>query len=208
MISIVLILAFLLYMDVLSTSLTILAIAGIITVIGYKWPFIFKHASIFYSLAVVLSVISVVFYTSDVVTYITRGFMGYALFFTVMMMGVLPNKWTITRQLKKNRGVFSIMGFILISPHAFLHVFGFFNSINLFGIVAYVLMIPLTIISFRIIRNEISPKDWFTIQKAAYAIYIVLFAHLLFVGNWEDKVVYAVLATLYVNNKLWKEFKS
>jgi len=194
-------------MGVFSTALTIVTIAGIIITIGYKWPYIFKHASIYYIVALILSVVSVVFYTNDLVSYIVKGYLGYALFFTVMMMGVLPNKWTLTRNLKRNRGVFSILGFILISPHAFLHVFGFFSSINLFGIVAYVLMIPLTIISFRVIRKEISPKDWFTIQKAAYAIYIVLFAHLLFVGLWEDKVVYAVLATLYINNKLWKEFR-
>ena len=196
MISIILVLALLLYMGVLSTSLTILALAGIVAVVGYKWPMLFKHASIFYVLSLIIAVLSVVFYTSEYVTYITRGYLGYALFFIVMMVGVLPNKWTFSRNIKRNRGVFSILGFLLISPHAFLHVFGFFSTINLFGIIAYVLMIPLTIISFRVIRKQISPKDWFTIQKAAYLIYIMLFTHIIWVGSWIDKVVYAVLATL------------
>ena len=68
-------------------------------------------------------------------------------------------------------------------------------------------MVPLTIISFQIIRREIDNKDWIMIQKAAYGIYLILFVHLLFVAEWENKVVYAVLFTLYLNNKLIKELK-
>jgi len=195
-------------MNVLSTSLTIVTLAAMISVIGYKWPNVFKKAYIWYILGLIVAVLAVVFYRSNLVLYITRGYLGYAFFMVVMMVGVLPNRWTLSRNLKRHRGVFSILGFIMISPHAFLHVFGFFYNINLFGIVAYVLMIPLTIISFRIIRKEIAVKDWFTIQKAAYGIYISLFIHLLMVGAWEDKIVYAVVATLYINNKLLKEFKT
>ena len=124
-----------------------------------------------------------------------------------MFMGVLPNKWTLTRNLKKNRGVFSILAFMLISPHAIGHIFGFLGSVNLFGIIAYAIMVPLTIISFRVIRKEINPKDWFTIQKAAYLVYIALFTHLILISAWENKIVYAVLLTLYVNNKLIKEYR-
>ena len=48
----------------------------------------------------------------------------------------------------------TILGFILITPHAFLHAFGFFTTIDLFGIATYVVMIPLTLVSFKIINVE------------------------------------------------------
>ena len=124
-----------------------------------------------------------------------------------MMVGVLPNKSELARKIKKVRGVLSIMSFILITPHAMLHIFQIYSGVNLFGIVSYALMLPLTIISFQIIRREMKPKDWITVQKGAYIIYIALFAHLLWVGLWPDKVIYAILFTLYVNNKLIKELK-
>jgi DMSO/TMAO reductase YedYZ heme-binding membrane subunit len=124
-----------------------------------------------------------------------------------MFTGVLPEKWKITRLMIKTRGAFSIIGFILISPHAFLHLFNVFEGINLFGIIAYALMVPLTIISFKTIRREINPRDWKIIQKASYFIYFSLFLHLLLVGDWFDKIIYAIVLTLYINNKLIKEYK-
>ena len=124
----------------------------------------------------------------------------------VMFAGVFPQKWTLTKNLRRNRGVFSILAFLFITPHAILHVLGVIGVVNLYGLAAYILMVPLTIISFRVIRKEIDPKDWFRIQKAAYAIYVLLFVHLLVVSSFENKIVYAVLLTLYVNNKFYKEF--
>lgn len=207
MISIILVLSLILYIGVLPNALNILAIAGIITAIGYKYKNLFNKAYVFYIIALVISGISLFFYRESYFLFINRGFIGYGFLFVVMMMGVLPNKWTLTRNLKKNRGVFSILAFILITPHAVSHVFGLLGGINIFGIIAYVIMVPLTVISFRVIRKEIDVADWFKIQKAAYLIYLVLFAHLIMVARWENKIVYAVLLTLYVNNKLIKEYR-
>jgi DMSO/TMAO reductase YedYZ heme-binding membrane subunit len=69
-------------------------------------------------------------------------------------------------------------------------------------------MVPLTFISFKVIRKEMSSKDWFQIQKIAYVIYITLFVHLLVVSEGMDTIFYAVFATLYINNKLIREFKT
>jgi DMSO/TMAO reductase YedYZ heme-binding membrane subunit len=157
--------------------------------------------------AFLVSIASIVWFKEAIVTFIVRGYVGYSMFLVVMMVGVLPNKWTISRNIKKYRGVLSILGFVLITPHAFLHVFGFLDDVNLFGIIAYVLMVPLTIISFQIIKKEISPQDWLTVQKAAYIIYGALFLHLIVVADWFDKIIYAVLLVLYLNNKLYKEFR-
>jgi DMSO/TMAO reductase YedYZ heme-binding membrane subunit len=196
-----------LYLGVLPNSVNILVVSGIVTVLAYLYRNLHKYEVYYYVLALVVSTLSIVFYSEGVFAYINNGIIGYGLLFTVMFCGVIPNKWQLTRHLKMNRGVFSILSFILITPHAALRVFSVIGSVNLFGIAAYVIMVPLTIISFKVIRKEIEPKDWFTIQKGAYIIYIILFIHLIMVASWLDKVVYAVLLTLYVNNKLIKEFK-
>jgi DMSO/TMAO reductase YedYZ heme-binding membrane subunit len=207
LVGVVLLLLMVLILDVVSTAYNILAIAGIVTVLSYKWNHIFKPAVVWYFVAFVLGILSIVYYQSPLVTYIIRGYLGYGIFLVVMMVGVLPNKWTFTRNIKKVRGQLSILGFLFITPHAFLHVFAYLDGVNLFGIAAYVLMIPLTLVSFTIIKKEIRPKDWNAIQQGAYLIYGLLFIHLLMVGDWPDKIVYAVLLTLYLNNKLIKEWK-
>lgn len=206
MIGIILVLLMLLIVNVMTVSLNILAVAGIFTALLYKWPRIFQVRIVWYIGSLVLAVLAVIFHAEEWMYYVTRGYLPYAIFFIVMMVGIFPNHWTLSRSIKKHRGTLSIIGFILISPHAVLHVFEVFEGINLFGIVAYVLMVPLTIISFQVIKREIKPKDWLMVQKAAYIIYLALFAHLLWVGEWFDKVIYGMLLILYVNNKLLKEF--
>jgi DMSO/TMAO reductase YedYZ heme-binding membrane subunit len=160
-----------------------------------------------YPLGLILGVISVFFYKDFYLRYVLNGLIGYGFFLVVMMVGVLPNKWTLSRRIKKVRGNLSILGFILISPHALMHIFGVFGTIDLFGIAAYALMVPLTIISFKVIKREIKPADWLKIQKGAYGIYLLLFVHLLVVSSWENKIIYAVIVTIYINNKLIKEFR-
>lgn len=205
MVSILLVLFGLLVFGILPNSLIILTLAFMIVIIVYRFPKIFKNVVIVYLVAVLLSIASVFVYDSIYLLYIYKGYLGYAFFMVVMFIGVLPKKFLLTRQLYRFRGELSVLGFIFISSHAFLHLFGHLG-IDLFGIVSYVLMIPLTFISFRVIKNEMDLKDWFRIQKVAYVIYIGMFVHLLFVSEGIDVVFYAVYLTLYVNNRLLKEF--
>lgn len=207
MIGVIMVLVTLLVLGILPNSLDVLVVSSIVTIISYKYRDFFKKSYIFYLIALVVVVVSVIFYKENWTYLVIKGIIGYGFIVVVMFVGVLPNKWTLTRNIKMNRGIYSILAFILISPHAMLRVFGIIGSINLFGIAAYVIMIPLTIVSFKIIRKEIEPKDWLNIQKAAYGIYVVLFIHLIYVAGYPDKIVYAVLLTLYVNNKLIKEFR-
>lgn len=207
MITVILVLLLLLITNVMTTSLNILAISGILIAIIYKWNKVFQKAIFWYILTSILAIVAVIFHDVNLAYYVTKGYISFALIWVVMMVGVLPNKSELARKIKRVRGVLSIMSFILITPHAMLHIFQIYSGVNLFGIVSYALMLPLTIISFQIIRREMKPKDWITVQKGAYLIYIALFAHLLWVGLWPDKVIYAILLTLYVNNKLIKELK-
>jgi len=207
MIGVLLLLIAILVFDVLPKAFTILVISGLFTVLIYKYDILFKKSYILYIISLVLSVLSVVFYKEIYFKYIIQGLFGYGAFLVVMMVGVLPNKWTLSRKIKKYRGELSITGFILIAPHAMLRIFGIVSYVDLFGVAAFVVMIPLTFLSFKTIKKQVNPRDWIRILKGAYIVYFALFVHLLVVSAWENKIVYAVLLTLYLNNKLLKEFK-
>lgn len=207
MIGTFLILLVLVVLGVLNNSLTVVTLGLIITLVSYKFKDLYKKAHIFYIIAVIVTVLGIVFYEDYYTRIIQGGLLGYSFILVVMMIGVFPNKYELTRHVKRNRGMLSILGFIFITSHVFLHLFEMIGGVNLFGLIAYVIMIPLTIISFRIIRNEINPKDWFRIQKAAYLVYIALFVHLIMVAGNTDKIIYAVLLTLYANNKVIKEIR-
>lgn len=207
MLGILLLLIAILVFDVLPNAYTILVISGLFTVVIYKFDILFKKSYILYIISLVLAVLSMVFYKEIYFRYILRGFFGYGAFLVVMMVGILPNKWGLSRKIKKYRGELSIVGFILIAPHALLRIFGVVSYVDIFGIVAFVIMIPLTVLSFKFVKRQVDPRDWLRILKGAYLVYFALFVHLLMVSAWENKIVYAVLLTLYVNNKLLKEFK-
>lgn len=207
MLSIVLILLGLMYFGDLSNSFMILSMVGVIVVIAYSFRDLYKKAWILYSIAFIISVLGMIFVKDYYFRILQGGLLGYSFLFVVMMVGVLPNKLTLTRNIKRNRGMFSILAFIFISSHAYMNLFTEFGVLNLYGLAAYMIMVPLTLISFRIVRKEIPPKDWFRIQKAAYVIYGILFIHIFLVSANENKIVYAVFAALYINNKLIKEFK-
>jgi len=207
MISILLILLFILVTNLLPISINITLLSFFLVVSIYKFPKIFSKDVFFYFLATGVAIFSTIFNDLYIFDYVLKGYLSIAIFIVIMFTGVIPIKWKLTQILVKTRGLLSIIGFILISPHATLHLLGLFSGINLFGIAAYALMIPLTIISFKTIRREINPRDWKNIQKASYIIYGLLYLHILWVGSWTDKLVYIVLFVLYINNKLFKEFK-
>lgn len=207
MISVIIILMFLIGINVLPNAYNILAISGILFALNFKYPKVFQKAGIWYVLFLALGGISIVF--NDLVYFdvLNKGFIGYGFMIVVMFSGVLPNKWEFTRNLKRNRGVLSILSFITITPHIVLHLFQIYDGIDLFGVGAYIVMVPLTVISFKLVKAEIPVKDWLMIQKAAYGVYIILFVHLIVVSEYVNKIVYVVLLVLYINNKLYKEFK-
>ena len=207
MTSILMVLISLVAIGILPNSVNIIAVSGVILILAYKFRNMFKKAYIYYLIGLLLSSLSLFFYDSVYSELIITGIIGYSFLFVVMISGVLPKEWLLTRNLKRNRGMFSILSFIFISPHAISHALGLVGGISIFGIAAYILMVPLTIISFQIIRKEMDNMEWIKIQKAAYVIYLILFIHLLVVADWENKLIYGVLFTLYINNKLIKEFK-
>ncbi len=206
MISVVLLMAMLLFLGILPNSLSILAFSAIIIILIYQYPVLFLRPVIIYLFSICLGSLSLLFPDNPFSQYLLSGIMGYGVMVIVMFVGVLPNSLTLTRVIKKHRGELSILTFILITPHVINHLL-ILKTINLFGVVAFVLMVPLTFISFKVIKREISSIDWNRIQKVAYLVYISLFIHLVYVSSYDNKIIYAILFTLYVNNKILKEVK-
>ena len=207
MISILLLLSLILITQLLTVSFNIVIMSFMMLIIMYKFERLFTYTKTLYTLSFIIAIVSAFIYDSGYVDFIVKGYLSISIYFIIMFAGVFPKRLKITQLMIKYRGLLSIIGFILVTPHALLHLFEFLNGINLFGIAAYALMVPLTLISFQVVRREIKPKDWNNILKASYVIYTLLFLHVLWVAPYEDKLLYIVILTLYINNKLLLEFK-
>lgn len=163
-----------------------------------------KSPALFYLGAVAISVASVALAAADlrsapifVSTYLvglfTRGAFATGLWAVVMWMGALPNGSAPMKKLMPIRGELSIFAAIFTLGHNI--GFGQTYFVRLFtdsgrmawnhkiagilSIAMLVIMIPLTIMSFKGIRRKIKPKLWKNIQRTAYAFYAMIYIHVL-----------------------------
>ena len=189
------------FLDLRMSSVDVLPLSAVFLIISYRFR---RRPKLDYMIYIVASAVSVLalFYESS---FLTGGWVAFAMLNVVMFTGVLPDRWPLTVKMKAFRDLFSILGFILILPHVIDNLF-VDQQVSIFGIAAFLIMIPLFLTSFRIVRREMRQEDWIRIQKGAYMVYVLLFVHLILVADWYGKIIYAVLMTLYINNKLLKEF--
>ena len=202
MITTLLLLSVIILLDLVVLSVDVLVLSIILTLIVYKYERKTKYDYIIYSIATMTALVSL-FINIEV---ITSGLIAFSLFTLVMFTGVIPNTWIMSKKLKTYRSFYSILGFIFVLPHGFINLF-VDQQINLFGIASIVLMIPLFITSFDIVRKEMKLEEWNKLQMLAYIIYPVLFIHIILVSDMYGKVIYSIMMTLYINNKLLKEFR-
>jgi len=129
-----------------------------------------------------VSALAILLNSNPISTPIMQGYIGLALFFLVMIASSLKPKSNIRKKLMGLRKHYSVLGFITITPHALYYFFDFlFNDgvFTPFGILAYLIMIPLFITSFITIRKKMKPKHWKNLQRLAYISYFLLLIHLL-----------------------------
>jgi DMSO/TMAO reductase YedYZ heme-binding membrane subunit len=133
---------------------------------------------------------------------INIGMVGLAFFYLVMLVGVLPKKWKITTALKVLRKEWSIVGFLIIAPHSLFNLYEILfqnRSVTWFGISTFVIMLPLFITSFTIIRKKMTPKSWKFLQSFAYIAYCALFVHIILnASEIPNLIAYIVAFTPYV----------
>ncbi|MFA7051377.1 MAG: ferric reductase-like transmembrane domain-containing protein, partial [Bacilli bacterium] len=173
--------------------------------------FIRKHNVKLYIAAAIISILAFIFKDQTITTPIIQGFLGLSFFYLVMLTGAIDKKHKIKAKLVGLRREYSILGFIFISPHALNYTIQGLNgtrSLEWFGLISFVLMIPLFITSFVTIRKKMKAKTWNLIQSAAYIIYILLFIHLIL--NYTQKInliLYLVIFIFYFVMKIIYEAK-
>lgn len=158
-----------------------------------------------------------------------KGIISIAFFIIVMFAGALNTRWKITRKLYSIRAELAIIASILMLPHGFVYIIRFIMSINksglaslksayliyiIVGILAFVIMIPLFITSFKKVRNKISSTKWKRIQSWAYAFYFLGYVHVFIILinkkniDWLKLSTYTVLFASYTILKLIKVKKA
>ena len=172
--------------------------------------FIRKYNIFLYLGMIVLSIISFWQIEQTIVTPFRLGLTGLGIFFVVMLTGALKDKSKLRIALMKVRMEYSILGFIAVTPHAIYQFLRFLDteiSIPILGIIAFVIMIPLFITSFKIIRKKMSYKAWKNLQLLAYLVYIALFVHLILQARMPNLVIYIVEFAVYLVLKIYYEIK-
>ncbi len=155
----------------------------------------------FYVGAILLASISVVFSWSGISipdSVISRGTLAGAFFTLVMFAGVFPQGSFGAKTFMPVRAQLSIIGSIFALSHGlslgkpyFLKLlsgiigtdnaeFDFVTIISLVIAASLMLiMLPLFITSFKVIRKKMNPKRWKNLQRFAYLFYALIYLHIL-----------------------------
>ena len=146
------------------------------------------------------------YFESSLLSLITSGYISLALFINVMYASAFKKGSTLSKKLHSVRKEYSIYAVILITPHVVLY----FTDMLLgnidyewFGIIAYIIVIPLFIISFKFVRKTMSYKLWKNIQRFSYIVYASLFGHVIILGSGENTVYYILMFGVYSALKVY-----
>ena len=180
-----------------------------------------KHAAVFYIITVLISAFTVFvphkFLTPLLVMFINKIFVGGvlqgAIFIIVMYVSVLPQKSRLRIKLSKVRGEMAIIAALFTLIHNisygkryFMLLFTDISALKpyeaaaaLLSVCMIVLLVPLTVTSFNIIRKKMSGKSWKKLQRLSYIFYALLYFHIVLIfsrGILAGKLAY--LADLYI----------
>ena len=172
-----------------------------------------KHATYFYIATILISILTIIAPEKGlpfVVDYIAndilaRGTLAGALFILVMVASVCPAA-KMRGLLLRTRGEMAIIAALFTLIHNISY--GQYYFVKLFSLIMIILLIPLTITSFMVIRKRMNPKKWKSLQKLSYVFYGLLFLHIamifsisIFYGHLDtlfDLTVYAVVYVVYL----------
>lgn len=175
----------------------------------YKGSFVRKHNLKLYIGSTVIAVIAFLLRdTVSVLKPIFGGFLGLSFLYIVMFTGALKKKSIVYKKLMGIRREYSIIGFILLTPHAMKYLLEFINGeirLEWLGVIPFIIMIPLFITSFMVFRKRFTFAAWKKLQSFAYIAYILIFVHLIIVSEIPNFLVYIVLFVPYIVLKLIKE---
>lgn len=189
-------------------------LAGIVTfiLVGVAWFFgksIRKHFVLTTSVFIVIALLATVFNEIPPLKPFYQGMIGLAFIYVVLVTGAIPQQTKLRIKLNGVRKEFSIYGVILVSPHAFKYLIQWLQGIETFewwGVLSFVIMLPLFVTSFYVIRRKMTPQTWKTVQSAAYLTYALLFIHLILrYTETINLVIYSLMIITYVAMKTYTE---
>lgn len=167
-----------------------------------------KNSVIIYTLVTLISILAFVMQDNKITEPIMQGYLGLSFLYVVMITGIVKKKTKLSIKLMAVRKEYSIIGFIFITPHGLKYLLEMIEGardFEWFGIAAYVIMIPLFITSFMIVRKKFTFKVWKKIQRFAYIVYILMFIHLILLSAMPNLLVYIILFVPYIIFKPIKE---
>lgn len=192
-----------------------------------------RHPGVFYLVALAVDVLIMTDAIADLspaaarmlFPYLQQSLFAFGILSVVMMVGVLP-EGNLKRALRPIRGELSIIASILIAGHV-VHYANpmltrvFFEGMDattgtfwgtVLSLVLIALLVVLTVTSFKIVRNAMSPATWKRVQMLAYVFYGLVFCHVFAMllpsamsgGNKAvvNVVLYAVVLLTYVVGRL------
>ncbi len=162
--------------------------------------FIKKHFTILTLQTIILNIVSYIFL--DISNIINAGYVGMAFFIVVMFSTSFNKKSALYKSTLYLRKEYSIFGFIFITSHCLLYLFSKYQMWEWNGIVAFILMIPISIISFSKIKKKLSRRSWDMLQLFSYIIYLLIFIHVIVIGQSSHVVMYLVITFCYVVLKI------
>lgn len=159
-----------------------------------------------------------------VIPIFTKGILAAALWLIVAWTGALKNGSKPIKHLMAIRGELSIFAAIITLSHAVTYGVSYLQRLKSghttsdfmlsFGIclVLMVIMIPLTIMSFKIIRKKMNGKTWKNIQRFAYLFYALIYIHILVIymqkpstnENIFSLIVYSAVFFVYAVSRIRK----
>ena len=161
-----------------------------------------KHPTAFYVTASVLTACSIILLRSDIdisnrfvrdyiIGIFSRGALGAAFWAVVMWAGALPNGSAPIKKLMPIRGELSITAAILTFSHIITYGLQYISNFlkgrtgsgfvvtSIVCIIMVLIMIPLTVMSFKTIRKKMNAKRWKKIQRSAYIFYVLIYIHII-----------------------------
>ena len=185
-----------------------------------------KHATFFYIGTIIISILSIMAPKKGlpfVVDYLvknilTRGTLAGALFILVMVASVCPQA-KMRGLLLRTRGEMAIIAALFTLTHNiaygqyyFVKLFTNISELDtvrifaaLLSLIMIILLIPLTITSFMVIRRKMNPKKWKSLQKLSYVFYGLLFMHIALIfsisilkGHLDTLIDLTVYSLIYI----------
>ena len=167
-------------------------------------------------------------FKSHVIYAFQRGSLSTAFFTVVMFTALFKNGTEIKKRLMSVRAELSLIGCFLALGHNLATGKTYFKALfltpeklnasqfvaSIISIVLILIMLPLMITSFRVIRRKMNAKTWKKLQRWAYPFYMLIFVHVMVLtvplaaaGHTKyipNLIIYSVVFVAYAAGRLWK----